>query len=149
MNPDIPNPFGNARLLYPIEQQEDYRRFCQTENPSPLDRSPFPRRVDMWIAAMALAARRGLKPVDLSNQQTVGFVEGRIFDGDPSRVHAIMLTALAIDRSIDVVGDPGRMIAIANGLAAAGAPLIVAMLEEADDDPIWNLSQALEVELSD
>lgn len=35
------------------------------------------------------------------------------------------------------------MMTIANGLAAAGVPLIVEMLENGDQEPIWNLSDTL------
>ena len=144
MNQRIGNPFTSTRLLYPAAQQPDYERFCQTDNRSPLDRSPFPRRVDMWFAALSIAARNGLPPVDLSTHKTVGFVEGQIFDGDPWRIRALMLVALSVDKSIDVVDNPARMMSIANGLAAAGAPLIVEMLSGGGDRPIWNLSEGLE-----
>ena len=90
------NPFTNSNLLYPVDQRPDYVRFCRTDNTSSRTNSPFRRRVDMWMASMCLAARRGLSPVDLSKQETVPFIEGRIFDGDPWRIEAIMMTALAI-----------------------------------------------------
>lgn len=141
------NPFTNSNLSYPVDQRPDYVRFCRTDNSSSAGNSPFRRRVDMWMAAMCLAARRGLSPIDLSNQETVPFVEGRIFDGDPWRIEAIMMTALTIEKSIEVVSDAAQMMRIANGLAAAGAPVIVEMLTEDPDTPIWNLSRALEDEL--
>ena len=143
MNQRIGNPFTSTGLLYPADQRPDYERFSQTENPSPLGSSPFPRRVDMWFAALSIAARKELSPVDLSGLKTVQFTEGRIFDGDPWRIRALMLVALSVDKSIEVVDDPPRMMSIANGLAAAGAPLIVKMLSEGEDRPIWNLSEAL------
>ena len=54
-----------------------------------------------------------------------------------------MLAAIEVEGTIEVVGDANRMIAIANGLAAAGVPHIVEMLEDGDQEPIWNLSDAL------
>lgn len=144
MNQRISNPFTTVWLQYPAEQRPDYERFCQSENRSPLDSSPFPRRVDMWFAALSVAARKGLPPVDLSSYKTVSFVEGQIFDRDPWRIRALMLVALSVDRTIDVVDDPPRMMSIANGLAAGGAPLIVEMLSEGEDRQIWNLSEALQ-----
>ena len=144
MNHDFRNPFSTAWLRYPAEQRPSYERFCQTDNPSPLDSSPFPRSVDMWFAALSIAARNGKAPVDLSTFKTVSFVEGKIFDRDPWRIRALMLVALFVDRKIDVVDDPSRIISIANGLAAAGAPLIVEMLSEGEDRHIWNLSEAMQ-----
>ena len=144
MNQRISNPFTSVWLQYPAEQRPDYERFCQTDNPSPLDSSPFPRRVDMWFAALSIAIRKGLPPVDLSTHKTLSFVEGQIFDRDPWRIRALMLVALSVDRTIDVVNDPSRMMSIANGLAAGGAPLIVGMLSEGEDRHIWNLSEAIQ-----
>ena len=148
MNRRENNPFSTAWLVYPVDQRDDYVRFCQTENPSPSDEAPFPRRVDMWFASVALAARNGLRPVDLRSRSPVQFVQGDIFDPDAWRVRVLMLLALAIDQSIDVVENPGRMMAIANGLAAAGQPLVVEMINRGQDRPIWNLSTALEELLS-
>ena len=144
MNQRVSNPFTSTRLLYPAAQRPYYEQFCQTDNPSPLDRSPFPRRVDMWFTALSLAARLGLSPLDLSNDNTIAFVEGQIFDRDPWRIRALMLVALSVDKSIDVVNNPTRMMAIANGLAAAGVPTIVKMMSEGEDRHIWNLSEAIE-----
>lgn len=143
MNQREVNPFAKARLLYPLDQQPEYERFCQTDNQSSLDRSPFVRRVDMWFAALCVAARAGLPPADLSKRRTTSFVEGDIFDRDPWRIRAIMLLAIATDKTIEVVDNPARMIAIANGYAATGAPLIVEMLTDGYERPIWNLSEAL------
>ena len=148
MNQRMGNPLTAARLLYPADQQPDYERYCQTDNPSPIDSSPFPRRVDMWFASLSIAARNGLSPADLSGRRTVGFTEGRIFDRDPWRIRALILLALAIEKTIDVVDDPGRIMTIANGLAAAGEPLIVEMLSGGHDREIWNLSESLEDLLS-
>ena len=98
----------------------------------------------MWFAALSIAARNGLSPVDLSTNKTVSFVEGEIFDRDPWRIRALILVALSIDGAIEVVDDPPRMMSIANGLAAAGTPLIVRMLSEGEDRQIWNLSEAMQ-----
>ena len=54
MNRHENNPFSAAWLVYPIEQREEYVRFCQTENSAHSDEAPFPRRADMWFASLAL-----------------------------------------------------------------------------------------------
>ena len=101
--------------------------------------------VDFWFAGLSLAARKQLKPVDLTNHKTIIVIEGAIFDRDSWRVQAVMLAAIAIEDNVEVVGDPHRMMAIANGLAAAGVPHIVEMLQrDRNLDPIWNLSDALD-----
>ena len=43
-----------------------------------------------------------------------------------------------------VVERPNRMMAIANGLAAAGVPHVVELLQSGEQLPIWNLTDAFE-----
>ncbi len=138
------NPFAGIDLIAPAEQREAYDRYCQTAGRAVLDQSPFPRMVDFWFAGLSLGARKKLEPVDLSRQDTFKFIEGSIFDRDSWRVQAVMLIAIAVADSVEIVGEPRRMMAIANGLAAAGVPHVVEMLRDGDQDPIWNLSEALD-----
>ncbi|MCY4384870.1 MAG: hypothetical protein OXE44_17190 [Nitrospinae bacterium] len=143
MNQRYHNPFAGIDLVAPIEQREAYDRFCQTGGRTVIDRSPFPRMVDFWFAGLSLAARKGLRLVDLGKQETFKFIEGSIFDRDSWRVQVVMLLAIAVDDNIDIVVEPRRMMTIANGLAAAGVPEVVDMLH-GDQDPIWNLSERLD-----
>ena len=139
------NPFAGMDLIAPIEQRDVYDRYCQRGGRSSVDRSPFPRMVDFWFAGLSLAGREELKPVDLGKQETFKFIEGSIFDSDAGRVQAVMLVAIAVDGHVEIVGEPRRMIAIANGLAAVGVPRIVEMLRcERNQDPIWNLSDSID-----
>ena len=139
------NPFAGIDLIAPIEQRDVYDRYCQTGGRSSVDRSPFPRMVDFWFAGLSLAGREELKPVDLGKQKTFKFIEGSIFDSDAGRVQAVMLVAIAVDGNVEIVGEPRRMMAVANGLAAAGVPRIVEMLQyDRNLDPIWNLSDSLD-----
>lgn len=138
------NPFAGIDLIAPSDQRDLYDRYTQTHGRAIVDQSPFPRMVDFWFAGLALAARKQLKPVDLSKQDTFKFIEGSIFDRDGWRVQAVMLVAVAAEDSVEVVGEPRRMMAIANGLAAAGVPLVDEMLRDGDQDPIWNLSESLD-----
>ena len=82
--------------------------------------------------------------MDLAKQQTFKFIEGSILDRDSWRVQAIMLIAIAFEDNVEILGDPRRMVAIANGLAATGIPEVVDMLRDGDQDPIWNLSEGIE-----
>ena len=138
------NPFAGVDLIAPIEQRDVYDRYCQTVGRALIDQSPFPRMVDFWFAGLSFAARKELTPVDLGKQETFKFIEGSIFDRDSWRVQTVMLVAIAVQNDVEIVGEPRRMMAIANGLAAAGIPHIVEMLRDGDQDPIWNLSEALD-----
>lgn len=137
------NYFANLNLVYPIEQAKDYSRYTQSGGRFSIDRSPLPRMVDFWFLALSLAVRDRLRPVDLVSQETSNFITGAIFDRDSWRVHFLMLLAIAIEGSVDVVANPRRMMAIANGLAASGVPRLVEMLQDGDQEPMWNLSEAL------
>ena len=80
----------------------------------------------------------------MADLDTVIIIEGAIFDRDSWRIQVVMLVAITIEDNVEVVGDPHRMMAIANGLAAAGVPHIVEMLQrDRNLDPIWNLSDSL------
>ena len=141
------NPFAGIDLVAPVEQRDVYDRYCQTGGRAVIDQSPFPRMVDFWFAGLSLAARKGLQPVDLAKQETFKFIEGSIFDRDSWRVQAVMLIAIAVEDNIEIVGQPRRMMAIANGLATVGIPEIVDMIRDGDQDPIWNLSEELDEKL--
>lgn len=138
------NPFAGIDLVVPIEQDSDYDRYCQTASRASNDQSPFPRKIDLWFVGLSLAARKQLNPVDLSKRKTSKFHDGSVLDSDSWRIQAIMLIAIEIAGNVEIVGQPRRMIAIANGLAAAGVPYIIEILREGDLDPIWNLSDDLD-----
>ena len=137
------NPFVNMNLISPITQRDDYDRYCQAGRRTSTNLSPFPRKVDLWFAGVSLAARKNLKPIDLTKQKTVDIINGSIFNTDSWQVQAVMLIAIAIDGNLEIVLNPRRMMDIANGLAAAGVPHIVEMLDEGGQNPIRNLSEAL------
>ena len=142
------NPFRGLQIISPITQQEDYDYYCQAGQPrAKADRSPFPRKVDLWFAGLSLAARQNLKPMDLKKlkkKDTTSIISGAIFDTDGWQAQAIMLIAIAVEGKLEVVLNPRRMMDIANGLAAAGVPHIIRMLNEGAENPIWNLSDAFE-----
>ena len=140
------NHFARSNLLYPADQREYYLTYC---NERTSDRQPFALQLDLWFAGFSLAVGRGLKPVNLSGRQPVHFADGTTLDRDSWRVQAIMLAAIAVEKSAEVAINPNRMIAIANGLAAAGVPHIVDMLTDGKDDAIWNLSECLITEFSE
>lgn len=143
------NPFINANLMAPSRQREDYKRYCQTAGRAVIDHSPFPRMVDFWFTSLSLAVRKQLKPVELPKPpDSFKITDGIILDSDSWRVQAVMLIAIAVTDDVKIAGEPGSMMAIANGLAAAGVPHLVELLRSGDQDPIWNLSDALDEILS-
>jgi hypothetical protein len=138
------NPFQGIDVSVPVEFHDDITRYSQREGRPILDQSPFPRMVDMWLLAVCVAARAGLEPADIAKYETRKIIEGSIFSSDPWRVHTLMLVAIAQADNVDIVAEPRKMMAIANGLAIAGLPKVIEMLKGGGGDPIWNLSEAVE-----
>lgn len=138
------NPFQGIDVFVPTKYHDDVTRYCQREGKAVIDQSPFPRMVDMWFAAVCVAARLGLQPVEVSGTPTVKIIEGSILSSDSWRVHALMLLAVAYTGDVHIVAEPRRMMDIANGLANAGLPKVIEMLREGAGEPIWNLSDAIE-----
>lgn len=138
------NPFHNMQIISLETQRLDYDQYCQAGQPrTKTDDSPFPRKVDLWFAGLSLAVHKNLKPIDLAQEKTVSIISGDIFSTDGWQAQAIMLIAIAVEDDVEVVLDPRRMMDIANGLAAAGVPRIVKMLNEGPHKrPIQNLSEA-------
>ena len=148
MTQRLHNPFNTLALVRPAEQEDQYRMYCQTKTKrTSVDRSPFPRMVDLWFAGISLAARKQLAPLNLTGLKTSEFVEGSILDRDSWRIQIVMLIAIAVENDVRVVLDPHKMLRIANGLAAVGVPLVAEMLR--GPEPIWSLSEALETLLQD
>lgn len=146
MTQQYDNPFQNLMIISPDIQREDYDHYCQTgQRTKPYD-SPFPRKVDLWFAGLALAARKELDPIDLNKKQvkTADIISGSVFNTDGWQAQAIMLIAIAVKGSLEVVLKPREMMDIANGLAAVGVPHIVKMLNDGSQKPIRNLSDAIE-----
>lgn len=138
------NPFQAIDLNVPVEFHEAFTRYSQTSGNAIIDQSPFPRMVDLWFLAVCVAARMNLEPVDISKHDTKKIIDGSIFGSDPWRVHTLMLVAIGKTGDIQIVSEPRRMMALANGLAVAGLPKVIDMLKDGEAEPIWNLSDAID-----
>ena len=143
------NPFQNMQIISLKTQRNDYDAYCQSgQSRVSVERSPFPRKVDLWFAGLSLAVLKNLEPINLKEmekkKETVGIISGDIFNTDGWQAQAIMLVAIAVEDNLEVILNPRRMMDIANGLAAAGVPHIVKMLSDGPEKAIWNLSNAFE-----
>lgn len=138
------NPFQAIDINVPVEFHEAFTRYCQTGGKTVIDQSPFPRMVDLWFLAVCVAARLGLEPVDIGKHETTKIIDGSIFGSDPWRVHTLMLLAVGRSGDVEIVSEPRKMMALANGLAVAGLPKVIEMLKEGGGEPIWNISDAID-----
>ena len=139
------NPFQAIDINVPVEFHEAFTRYCQRSADSVIDQSPFPRMVDLWFLCVCVASRRGLEPVDITKYDTRKIIDGSIFGSDPWRVHTLMLVAIGRSGDVQIVSEPRKMMALANGLAVAGLPKVIEMLKDGDAEPIWNLSDAVDM----
>jgi len=138
------NPFQAIDINVPVDLHEAFIHYCQTAGNAVIDQKPFPRMVDLWFLAVCVAARLGLEPIDISKYDTKKIIDGAIFGSDPWRVQTLMLLAIGHSGDVQIVSEPRRMMSLANGLAVAGLPKVVEMLKNGDEDPIWNISNALD-----
>ena len=141
------NPFQAIDINVPEEHHEAFERYSQRGANAIIDQSPFPRMVDLWFMAVCVATRLGLEPSDVSKHRTKKIIDGSIFGSDPWRVHVLMLIAIGRTKDVTVVSEPRRVMALASGLAVAGLPKVIEMLQDGEAEPIWNLSDAIDMML--
>ena len=139
------NPFQAIDINVPVEFHEAFTRYCQRSADAVIDQSPFPRMVDLWFLSVCVAGRLGLEPANITKYDTTKIIDGSIFGSDPWRVHTLMLVAIGKSGDVQIVSEPRKMMALANGLAVAGLPKVVEMLRDGDAEPIWNLSDAVDI----
>ena len=138
------NPFSTTQIRCPVEQFEVYEKYCLPRSTlAALDSSPFRTFADLWYMGICLAVRQGLEQVDVSQGKTRRLAPGLILDKTPWRTSQIKLISVAVAGDEKVLVDPDRMMAIANGLAAAGVPEINEIIQSDEQPPIWALSDAL------
>src|SRR5664280_2232607 len=127
------NPFQNSDLLIPSEHMPEVQALTQTRtaadgSTATPEESPFPHYVDMWFVAFCLGVRRGVA-LEVSNQWHK-FVTGQVFQGDTERIAMLEITAIAHSGDPLIIGDPKKVIALANGFAAAGMPELLEFLRK-------------------
>jgi hypothetical protein len=138
--------FAGVEVNAPVEFREFFQRYSQSTGASSvadLDRKPFPRMVDFWFLAICIAVKLKLKPVDLEGRDTYKAIEGSAVISPEWRADALRLIAISESGQTDIVQDPRRMMRIANGLAFAGMPRLIEILEQNPDDEMFGLSDEL------
>lgn len=137
----IHNPFQAIDVSVPVVDHEMYTRYCHRGKVGGVDERPFPRMIDMWFFAVCVAVRLELKPQEVTGK-TIKMIDGSVFSGDPWRIHALLLIAIAKTNDVAIVSRPTEIMNLANGLAAAGLHRVRSMLSEGSAEAIWNLSDS-------
>lgn len=138
--------FAGVEVNAPVPMREYFQRYSQSTGASSvgeLDRKPFPRMVDFWFLSICLAVKEGLKPADLDKVETYKAIEGAAVVSPEWRIHALRLIAIGETQDPEVVKDPRRIMRIANGLAFAGMPRLIEILESNPDDEALGLADEL------
>lgn len=131
------NEFGSTEIHLPKKFQRYFQAYCLTRRQGSRndpEHSPFPRMVDMWFLALAIAVKEGLKPTEEMRGETYKAIEGVVFGSDAWRSNALMLLAIAHTGDIKITDKPREMMRIANSYALSGLPRLIALLEERDGD---------------
>jgi hypothetical protein len=146
MSDSVNTSFASVEVNAPVEFREFLQRYSQSTGASSVadfDRKPFARMVDFWFLAICVAVKLKLKPVDLEGRDTYKAIEGAAVISPEWRADALRLIAISESGETDIVQDPRRMMRIANGLAFAGMPRLIEILEQSPDDEMFGLSDEL------
>lgn len=139
------NPFAGKEIYVPLEYHEEVQRYSQKQGNALIDESPFPRMIDFWFLSVCAACRLGLNPADTTKYKTVKIADASIFGKDSWRIHMLMLIAISRSGDVSIVSEPNQMLSIVNALAGVGIPEVIAMLKNGSAEPIWNLSDAIDL----
>lgn len=138
--------FAGVEVNAPVELRDHFQRYSQSTGASTVaecERKPFSRMVDFWFLAICVAVKLRLKPAELEGKSTYKAIEGAAVVSPEWRAHALRLIAIAETGDVAIVQDPRGMMRIANGLAFAGMPHLIEILEAYPDDVANNLADEL------
>lgn len=132
------NPFGGIDVEVPETFRDNFHQYIRSDD---YDSAPFPRMVDLWFLGLCVAARLKIRLPEAPAGSTYKIIDGTIFNGDPWRIQAICLLAIAHTQDIATINEPNKMMRIANLYAMAGIPKVIEFLKQ---DPktaaIFNVS---------
>jgi hypothetical protein len=137
------NPFAAFNIEMPSRYREAILKYCRTGgNKATPEFAPFERQVDFWFIAFVIAVARGLDPV--TEDDTYNATPATILTTDPERVGFLQLAVLGAGGDIRILSEPRKLFDYAQGVAHAGIPYLIQVLEDPDDRPLWALLTELE-----
>jgi hypothetical protein len=132
--------------MTPLKELCGYERIrCDDSqgSSSKAEDSPFERYVDLWVASICVAVAEGREVVVPAATKTWRFEYGSRLQGQTAWIDLLQLLAIAHFRDPFVVTDARKVIDLANAFAAAGLPVVLQMLVDGHDKPLWNLSMRM------
>ena len=146
------NPFATLSIHVPNAYREDLNLYSTTRTSSDgrrksIEEAPFNRYVDFWLLAAAVGASEDqFMPVESADRHD--FITGVVFQRDLAAIEFLMLLAIAHTEDPFVVGNPRKVMNIAEGYAAGGVPLVKEMMETGHLPALYNLTRSLVMMLS-
>lgn len=121
-------------LVLPRENEDGINRFVAMHagNRDDVESRPFPRQVDFWAFCIVTALALGLEPRDGSPSRwgkSFIYTSQGIMDNELSSLLAIVAVA-KLGLEDRAVTESGRIVDLANRLAAAGCPKVLRELEK-------------------
>ena len=141
------NPFASYTVEIPKKYAEEVKRFCQSAGRKvTYEYAPFRRQVDFWYFSLLFAINKKLDPSPESD--TSNITPASILSNDPHRVTHIQLSFLAQSGDLAMLADHRRVFDYALGMANAGIPYVLQLLNDPDDKPLWSVLDDIEGKLS-
>ncbi len=141
------NPFTQLELRLPDAYRDEVtkysRTFADTGSSSKAEDSPFERYVDLWMASICVAVAEGREVVVPTATKTWRFEYGSRLQGQTAWIDLLQLLAITHFQDPLVVADARKVIDLANVFAATGLPVVLQMLTDGHDRPLWNLSMRM------
>lgn len=142
-NPLVSN---SANLCFPEAYFERATGFCRTnrdefDNPRKIKDSPFKRYVDLWMLSLIFGRSSGSFLPSVPQRK---FIDGKIFQGDLSRISIILsIVYLHEGKDSEVIQSASSILSIANSYVAGGLPLVLDSIEKNASSSIENLFKSL------
>jgi hypothetical protein len=137
------NNFANYQISMPAIFQDKIKKYCRTGGTDgDAFNSPFKRQVDFWFTAMCIAFKEGLDREPSNDTYSATFAG--ILSNDSYRIHLMYLIALSDSGDAAILADTKKVFDICCEYANVGIPYLIAILDEQEQKPIWNIYDYLE-----
>ena len=131
------NLFAGNDIYLPTKYQTYFHQYCLTKSDGSKndpEESPFPRMIDMWFLSFCIAVANNLEPNMEIKGDKYKAIEGVVFGSDQWRVKCIQLTVLSMTDDEDIIFNSSELLKYANGLALAGLPRLIEILNNRGAD---------------
>lgn len=141
------NVFAPYQIDMPKVYQEKIKNYVATAGKNQSrENCPFDRQIDFWFMALCIAFNKGLSVV--KEKETYNAIDAEILSRNTYRITQIQMIAIAVSSDINILLEPRKMLDICIGLANAGIPLLLNILEDTEATPLWNVYYELEEVIS-